>query len=357
MKSSLRAASIFITGVAFVGFAMVGPGCQPTGGDQVGGDGGSNGGGNGGTTTSPQSTGGNPGSTGGNPSNTGGHTSSTGGTTSSTGGTTSGTGGTTARGGNTGSGGSSARGGTTSSSGGTTTSSGGTTTGSGGTTTSTGGVTTTGGTTTPTGGTTTSGTKNSGTTVTFDKGKAAGAMTGYGWVALGSLDTITDPTCGASKTPITSAAPCASDPNWSGTGLCITGSCPALDATTPDYTNNYGVVVGVNAGDAGGTGDSSMVLGQTFTSITINATGVPSSEVRAQIHIKGDADSKSYCLKFTPGTAMDIAKFATDCYNTAPSGLFPAASAPNIDKVSLEAVSASTAVTVTSMCMTGITFK
>jgi len=54
---------------------------------------------------------------------------------------------------------------------------------------------------------------------------------------------------------------------------------------------------------------------------------------------------------------MDLAKFATDCYNTAPTGLFPAASIPNIDKVSLEAVSASTAVTVTSMCMTGITFK
>jgi hypothetical protein len=192
--------------------------------------------------------------------------------------------------------------------------------------------------------------------VTFASGKAVGAMTGYGWVALGSLDSITDPTCGASKTPITSTAACAADVNWSATDkLCITGGCPVL-GTTPDYTNNYGVVVGVNAGDAGGTGDASLVLGQAFTSITIATTGMPTSEVRAQIHIKGDADSKSYCLKYTTG-AMTLTSFATDCYATSPTGLFPAASASNIDKVSLEAVSATTAVTVTSMCMTGITFK
>ena len=312
MKSSLRGVPLFVTGVAFVALAMLGPACQPSGGEQVGGNSGSNGG--------NTSSGGNTGS---------------GGTTSS--------GGTTPKGGATGSGGTISSGGTTSSGGSTTTP-------------GSGGVVGSGGTTTPTGGTTTSSTKNTGSTVTFDKGKAAGAMTGYGWVALGSLDTITDPTCGASKTPITSTAACAADPNWSGTGLCITGSCPALGAT-PDYTNNYGVVVGVNAGDAGGTGDASLVLGQTFTSITITATGVPTSEVRAQIHVKGDADSKSYCLKFASGTAMDLAKFATDCYATAPTGLFPAASAPNIDKVSLEAVSATAAVTVTGMCMTGITFK
>ena len=33
-------------------------------------------------------------------------------------------------------------------------------------------------------------------------------MTGYGWVALGTADSITDPTCGTGKTLITNAAPC-----------------------------------------------------------------------------------------------------------------------------------------------------
>jgi hypothetical protein len=354
MKSSLRGFSGSVAGAAFVAFAWLAANCQPTGGDQMGGGNGGTSGGSGGDNSGGNSnTGGssNTNSSGGN-SNTGGssNTDSSGGS-SNTGGTTnkggSNSGGTTSRGG---SGGTTSRGGSGGSS-----SSGGSNSGG---TTSNGGTSASGGTTTtPTGGTTTSATKNSGSTVTFEKGKAAGAMTGYGWVALGKLDTITDPTCGASKTPITSTTPCAADPNWSGTGLCITGSCPALPAspTDQDYADNYGVVVGVNAGDDGGTGDPSMVIGQTFSTVSITTSGLPSSEVRAQIHIKGDSDSKSYCMKYSSG-AMDLTKFAIDCYNTSPAQLFPAASIPNIDKVSLEAVSASTAVSVTSMCMTGITF-
>ena len=53
---------------------------------------------------------------------------------------------------------------------------------------------------------------------------------------------------------------------------------------------------------------------------------------------------------------MTLANFATDCYNTAPTGKIAAASIANIDKFSLEAVSGSAPVTVTSMCIAGITF-
>ena len=221
-------------------------------------------------------------------------------------------------------------------------------TASGGTIGTAGTMTITGG-NTGTGGST--GVGPSGTTVTFAGGKAVGAMVGYGWVALGSYDTITDPTCGATKAAITNAAPCATDPNWSATDkLCITGSLPALPAspTTADYAANYGVVVGVNAGDPG-------VLGQAFTTITIATAGLPTSTVRAQVHVKGDPDGNSYCMAYS-ASAMTLAKFATDCYNTAPTALIAAASIPNIDKVSLEAVSSQTATTVTSMCITGITF-
>jgi len=367
MKSSLRGFSGFVTGAAVFALALLALNCQPTGGENMGASGGTSGGqggdGSGGTTSTGGTT-----NTGGS-KDTGGTTSTggskdTGGTTSkggaSSGGNTSkggaGSGGTTSKGG-AGSGGTTNTGGTSNSSGGTTS--------TGGTTTTvppgSGGVGNTGGTsTTPTGGTTGSDTKNSGSTVTFKSGKAAGAMTGYGWVALGSSDSITDPTCGASKTPITAAAACAADTNWSATDkLCITGGCPALPASpsSTDYANNYGVVVGVNAGDAGGTGDASLVLGQTFTSVTIATSGMPTTEVRAQIHKKGDSDSNSYCLKYTTG-AMSFTSFATDCYATAPTGLFKAADVPNIDKISLEAISVSgTAVSVTSMCMTGITFK
>jgi len=185
--------------------------------------------------------------------------------------------------------------------------------------------------------------------VTFLNGKAVGAMTGYGWVALGSADSVSDPTC--SGKPITAAAPCATTTTWASPGsLCLSGSIPAL-GTPPDYTANYGVVVGVNATDPAGAG-----LGQAFTSVTITTTGGPSSGVRAQIHKLGDPDATSYCATLASGTAIPLTKFATDCYNTTPTGVYAAADIPKIDKVSVEVFSASTAITVTSLCITGITF-
>ena len=98
------------------------------------------------------------------------------------------------------------------------------------------------------------------------------------------------------------------------------------------------------------------VLGQSFSTIPIAATGVPTSTVRAQVHLKGDADGTSYCLAYS-SSAMSLAKFATDCYNTAPTGLLAAASVTTIDKVSLVAVSGSAAVTVTNMCILALRSK
>jgi hypothetical protein len=257
---------------------------------------------------------------------------STGGVTTSSGGIT-GTGGIAGTGGTIGIGGTASSGGTTTSQGGI----GGINPFAGGTTGSTGGATSAGGTTTVT-------STPTGTTVAFAAGKAQGAMVGYGFVASGSSDPITDPTCGPTKATISTATPCAVNPNWSGTDkLCVSGSIPAL-GTPPDYTANYGIVVGVNAGDPG-------TLGTAFTSMTMAASGLPTGAVRAQVHVKGD----SYCMTYS-ASAMTLAKFATDCYNTTPLLLIPSASIANIDRVSLEAVSGTAAIAVTSMCITGITF-
>lgn len=347
MRSTIRGLSRFLTGAAFVASAFLAPTCQPSGGDfqttpEEGGDDQSGGRGQGGSNAGGSGDeGGSSGSDTGGSSNNGGSGEKGGSGGSNNGGSTSkgGSGG-SSKGGSGGGSGGSASGGSGGGSGGVAGGNGGTSGGSG------------------SGGTVTSGTKNTGTTVTFAKGKAAGAMTGYGWVAMGKLDSVTDPTCGPNETPITSTTACASDYNWSATDkLCMTGGCPALPAnpTSTDYADNYGIVVGVNAGDAGGTGDASMVIGQTFKTITVAATGLPSSEVRIQIHKKGDSDSTSYCIKYS-SSAIDLTKFAVDCYNTSPTDTFPAASIPNIDKVSLMAVSGSSAVSASSMCMTGITF-
>lgn len=186
--------------------------------------------------------------------------------------------------------------------------------------------------------------------VTFASGKAVGAMTGYGWVALGSSDLITDPTCGG--TAITNSNPCSSSTTWSSTtALCVTGSLPALTAT-PDYTNNWGIAIGVNSADpAGG------VLGQTYEFVAITVTGSPTSGLLAIAHRKGDAEATTYCAALTPGSAIAFTSFNTKCYDSPPDGIYMAAAdVPNIDEIRVQVSSSTSAVTVTNFCITGITF-
>ena len=199
----------------------------------------------------------------------------------------------------------------------------------------------------------TGGAANGGKTVTFSADKGLGAMTGYGFVALGTADTISSPTCGASLTPITNAVPCAANPNWSSTtALCVTGAIPPLAATNPDYTGNWGLQVGLNSTDPAGNG-----LGQSLTSVTITVTGSPTAGLRAIVHRKGDAVGTTYCAMLTSGTAIAFTSFITDCYATAPAGTkLTATDVPNIDQVSIQVSSTTTAITVTNLCITGITF-
>ncbi|MGB8296484.1 MAG: hypothetical protein WCG85_13740 [Polyangia bacterium] len=210
----------------------------------------------------------------------------------------------------------------------------------------------TGGTTTtpPAGGTTSA--TPTGTTVTFSTGKAAGAMTGYGWVALGSADSLTDPTCGS--TQFTSTTNCAAttwgtaNPN----GLCMSGAIPALAATNPDYTGNWGVEVGVNATATPGGG-----LGQSFSSIAITVSGTPTSGLRAMLHRKTDPVGQGYCAAMTSGTPIPFTSFNTKCYDTPADGTaLTATDVPNIDQVGVQVSSGSAAITVSSLCITGITF-
>ena len=216
----------------------------------------------------------------------------------------------------------------------------------------TGGSTTTPPTTTATGGTPPAGGSPggppTGTTVTFLNGKAVGAMTGYGWVALGSADSLSDPKCGTS--PFTSTTNCAATTWSTTTSLCMTGAIPAL-GPTPDYTGNWGVQVGVNSTDAAG------VLGQALTSVTITVTGAPTSGLRAMVHRKGDVVGAGYCSPMTSGTAIPFTSFNTKCYDTPPDGTaLTAADVANIDQIGVQVSSGTAAVTVTNLCITGITF-
>jgi hypothetical protein len=198
-----------------------------------------------------------------------------------------------------------------------------------------------------------------GTTVAFGNGKAAGAMTGFGWVALGALDAITDPTCrGEAITAATSY--CLGGTQWNSTSaLCVSGLIPALAPTNPDYTNNWGINLGVDAtiNRLGTLGNFGQTLGQSFTSIAITVTGSPLSGLRAQIHRSGDPSGTNYCAAMTSGTAIPLAAFNTKCYDFPPDGVaLTLEDVPNIDQVNVQIPSGAAAITVTNLCITGIAF-
>jgi len=188
-----------------------------------------------------------------------------------------------------------------------------------------------------------------GNTVTFLDDRAEGAMTGYGWVALGQLDTFSSPTCmgGAHITPNT---PCDIYDWSSGTALCMSGTIPAV--TNGDYTTNWGVLLAAEVTDPEGGG-----LGQSFQAMTINLTGTPRTGIRAVVHRIGDAGDVNYCATIDAGSSVLLTSFNTHCWDG--SGLALAQSdVPDLDWVGIQVPSAAfSAITVTNLCLTGIVFK
>jgi hypothetical protein len=214
----------------------------------------------------------------------------------------------------------------------------------------------------------------SGGAVNFCNGKAQGLMSGYGWVALGTLDNLSDPTCDTTKTPITKAAACTTTTNWStADGLCISGTIPGLPASPvqADYDANWGLEIGVNTSEPpvakGGT-----TLGGAYTSVALTFTGTPTTGLRAEIHRKGDGDSGVFCANISSsGTPISLASFSTQCWGGCPGGTpapagikdtsvcYPltAADVPNIDLVGVQVSSTAAPITVSNLCLTNVEFK
>ncbi|MBN2573822.1 MAG: hypothetical protein JXP73_04590 [Deltaproteobacteria bacterium] len=221
----------------------------------------------------------------------------------------------------------------------------------------TGGVTSIGG-VSGAGGTTSTGgmsaPPNSGTVMTIANGQAQGAMTGFGWIALGELDTVTDPTCNSPAGPILSGLPC-DETIWSTpAAYCVSGSIPALPVspTPQDYDDNWGIQIGVNATPVEGG-----VLGQSFSGLSVTMTGSPASGLRVLLHRRGDAETTSYCSAITPGTSVSFSRFSTDCWDAANPGTYIAsADVPYVDKIGIQVPSASSAIAVNNLCLVGITF-
>jgi len=190
-------------------------------------------------------------------------------------------------------------------------------------------------------------------TATFQYGQASGPITGYGWIALGPLDSVTEPTCGAFNSLITSTASCNDVTNWnSANALCVSGYIPALPVvpTADDYNNNWGIQIGVNATAAFG------IVGRAYSTISASISGVPTSWFRLELHRYGDAATTTYCYDgLTSGMQVPLTGFNTACW-TNTGTWFTTADAPNIDKVGVQVSSLPTAIMLTNMCLNSITF-
>ncbi len=230
--------------------------------------------------------------------------------------------------------------------------------GTGGVTTTvigTGGVHGTGGTIPVAGSTGAGGTPpNTGTVVTIANYQTQGAMTGFGWIGLGEVDSVSDPTCNSPAGPITSSVAC-DDTAWSSpTTYCMSGSLPALSigASKAEFDSNWGIQIGINATPtAGGT------LGQSFTGVTISVTGTPQTGLRAIVHRSGDASNRTYCAVLSPGVPISFSSFHTECWGGTATVYLRAAEVPNLDLIGVQVVSDTVPVSAKNLCVTGITFS
>jgi hypothetical protein len=197
----------------------------------------------------------------------------------------------------------------------------------------------------------------SGDAITFASGKAEGLFTGYGWVALGKDDSITDPTCDTAKKAITKDAPCDTTTNWkeSGNGkLCISGKVPAL-GSPPDYTANWGVQIGVNAQEPSDAIGSAM---SAYKTVTFTISGSPSSGLRAMFHRKGDdSATTTYCMdSIKSGKAYDLVKFNTKCWGESTTVYLTTDDLPKIDIVGIQVSSTTAEIPVTDLCLEKVEF-
>jgi hypothetical protein len=199
--------------------------------------------------------------------------------------------------------------------------------------------------------------------VCFATGKASGVLTGYGWIALGSLDTATSPTCatavGATTTvAIDNADPCNTSTTWnSDSALCITGSIPMVVAA--NYTANWGLQIGVNSIDPPATSAGAGTVAKAYKTITFTTSGTVSptgAAVRAEIHRVQDPAATTYCANMVSGTPINLTSFNTACWDGSGT-MLTSADVTTIDKIGVQ-ISSDTAAayTVTNFCLSGISF-
>jgi hypothetical protein len=191
---------------------------------------------------------------------------------------------------------------------------------------------------------------NTGNKVTFYEGQARGAMTGRGWVAMGPFETMLGPQC-PSVRPSPSLV--CNSPGTNYTTLCADGPVPTYQALDP--TPAPGLLVAVYATEPPGEG-----LGQSFQSITVGFTALPTRGTQLYVHRKGDPRDTVYRAYISsPGTMSASVTVAFSALSIAPwgpdagSALSPE-DVPNLDWIGVFIPSG--VETTATLCLTRVEF-
>jgi hypothetical protein len=182
--------------------------------------------------------------------------------------------------------------------------------------------------------------------VRFNNGQAEGAINGYAWVAPSPAAMVSDPLCGGKR--ITSTQPCSGLPSWNAANaLCVSALIPAVTQAS-DYSNNWGLSLGVNAGVTGPTTGAQAVLGRAYKSVTFKVAGAPLTGLMASIQKQGDY--QSYLAKMTPGVPIPFTQFASDYFQTTPKGYLSAADVPKITSIGIQVSSGDQEINISNLC-------
>ena len=186
-----------------------------------------------------------------------------------------------------------------------------------------------------------------GATVTFVDGQGVGAMAGPGWIALGAQDTLTSPVC----TRVSGSSSCGSVAWTSPDSLCASGNIPMV--VGGDYADNWGIEIGVDASKAPDT-----QIGTAYSTITVNFTGLPTTDLSIELHRSGDLPTTTYCHgSIASGTAYPLTSFNTQCYGAGGVQFAPTDNV-KIDQVGLQVTSSTTsAFTLIDLCLDSIVFS
>jgi hypothetical protein len=182
---------------------------------------------------------------------------------------------------------------------------------------------------------------------TFYEGHAEGALSGSGWVELGSKDIVTSPTCGGQ--PVTHELVCPAFTWPTHFDLCVSGVIPPLPSTPTqgDLLANWGIMVGTDVSKFDG-----CTLGRSYKAISFETLGSPKTELRASIHLHGYPFEEMYCASLVSNAKIPFAAFKR-CWDGSGTQLV-LDDVSMIDKIAIQIVSGPNEIKVSSFCLRAI---